>query len=43
MYQFILNQWVLRKIDENKVRSYAPRWITFEQAETIISTQQVVV
>lgn len=41
MYQFILNQWVLGKIDAEKVQSYVPKWITQEQAETIISTPQL--
>ena len=41
MYQFILNQWILGKIDADKVRSYAPKWITQEQADTIIETPQV--
>jgi hypothetical protein len=41
MYQFILNQWVMRKIDNTKVNSYVPKWITTEQAETIIATPQV--
>ncbi|MFC5468402.1 hypothetical protein ACFPPD_06695 [Cohnella suwonensis] len=43
MYNFILNQWVMRKIDEAKVQSYVPRWITSEQAATIIATPQVAV
>lgn len=41
MYQFILNQWILGKIDAEKVQSYVPKWITQEQAETIISTPQL--
>lgn len=36
LYKFILNMWVMRKIDEEKVRSYVPRWITAEEAEIII-------
>lgn len=43
MYQFILNQWILSKIDADKVRSYAPKWITAEQAETILATPQIAV
>jgi hypothetical protein len=42
MYDFILNQWKLRKIDETKVRGYAPKWITSEQATAIIATPQVI-
>lgn len=41
MYQFILNQWILGKIDADKVQSYVPKWITQEQADTIIATPQV--
>ena len=41
MYQFILNQWILGKIDAEKVQSYVPKWIDQEQAETIISTPQL--
>jgi hypothetical protein len=41
MYQFILNQWILGKIDADKVQSYVPKWITQEQAETILATPQV--
>lgn len=37
MYQFILNQWILGKIDADKVQSYVPKWITQEQAETILA------
>lgn len=36
LYKFILNMWVMRKIDEEKVRSCVPRWITSEEAEIII-------
>lgn len=41
MYSFILLQWRMRNIDADKVRGYAPKWITVEQAETIILTPQV--
>jgi hypothetical protein len=41
MYNFILNQWIMRRIDENKVLSYAPRWISADQANAIINTLQV--
>lgn len=42
MYQFILNQWLLGKIDEAKVLSYSPKWISVEQAQTIINTDRAV-
>jgi len=38
MYNFILTQWILGKIDEAKVLQFAPRWITAEQAQEIIAT-----
>jgi len=41
VYNFILNQWIMRKIDAVKVNSYVPKWITAEQATTIIDTPQV--
>lgn len=41
MYNFIKNQWIMRKIDEAKVRSYVPKYITEEQANEIIATPQV--
>lgn len=41
MYSFILNQWIMRKIDEAKVQSYVPKWITAEQATSILATPQV--
>ena len=41
MDQFILDQWIMDKIDTKKVRSYVPRWITQEQADTILATPQV--
>lgn len=40
MYSFILNQWVMRKIDAAKVQSYVPKYITQEQANTILATPQ---
>lgn len=41
MFNFILGQWVMRKIDEAKVNSYVPKWITMEQSVDIIATPQV--
>lgn len=40
MYSFILGQWKMGKIDEAKVQSYVPKYITQEQADEIISTPQ---
>lgn len=40
MYNFILNQWKMRRIDESRVLSYVPKWITQEQADEILATPQ---
>jgi hypothetical protein len=40
MYQFILNMWVMRRIDALKVQSYVTKYITQEQADTILNTEQ---
>lgn len=40
MYDFILNMWTLKKITEETVNSYVPRFITAEQAAEIIATPQ---
>jgi len=40
MYQFILNMWVMRKINADKVQSYVPRFITQEEADMILATPQ---
>ena len=41
MYNFILNMWVMRKIDEEKVYSYvSKKYITDEEANMIIATPQ---
>lgn len=36
MYDFIRIQYILGRITADTVRSYSPRYITSEQAETII-------
>lgn len=38
MYGFILNMFVLGKISEEKVQSYAPKFITQEEADMIVVT-----
>jgi site-specific recombinase XerD len=40
MYGFILNMWVMRKIDEPKVQSYVPKYITQDEADMILATPQ---
>jgi hypothetical protein len=39
-YGFVLNLWIMRKIDEVKVQSYAPKFITQEEANMILATHQ---
>jgi hypothetical protein len=40
MYGFIYNMWVLGKINEAKVLSYVPKYITQEEAEEILANPQ---
>lgn len=37
-YNFVRNMWTAGTIDEAKVRSYVPKYITAEQSETILAT-----
>lgn len=37
MYEFIKLQYLIGRINAVKVMSYAPKWITPEQAEEIIA------
>jgi len=41
MFKFILGQWIMRKVDAAWVQAQVPRWITQEQADTILATSQV--
>lgn len=40
MYGFILNMWVMKKIDAAKVQSYVPKYITQTEADAILVTPQ---
>lgn len=40
MYGFILNMYVMRRITAEKVRSYAPFYITQQEADMILVTPQ---
>jgi hypothetical protein len=42
MYEFIKLQYLIGRINADKVRSYAPKWITEEQAEEIITLKMEV-
>ena len=37
MYEFIRLQHIMGRITADQVRAYAPKWITAEQAEEIVS------
>lgn len=42
MYDFVLNQWIMRKFDATKVQLCATKgYITQDQANTILATPQV--
>lgn len=41
MYNFILNMWVMRRIDQARVQSYVPIFITQEEANMILATPQI--
>jgi hypothetical protein len=41
MYGFILNMWIMRRIDQAKVQSYIPIYITQEEADMILATPQI--
>lgn len=40
MYGFILNMWIMGKIDAAKVQSYVPKYITQDEADAILATPQ---
>lgn len=40
MYQFILNMWIMAKIDASRVQSYVPRYITQFECDMILATPQ---
>lgn len=37
MYEFIRLQYIMGRLTDEQVRGFAPRYITDEQAETIIN------
>lgn len=39
MFEFIRIQYEMGRLSDEQVRGFAPRWITEEQAEEIISGQ----
>ena len=41
MYQFLLNMWIMRKVDEKYLQSKVPNRISQEEYEMIIATPQI--
>ena len=42
MYNFILNQWIMKKYNETNITNcVTKKYITQEQADTILATPQV--
>jgi len=41
MYGFILNMWIMARIDAVKVQSYVPKYITQDECNMILATPQV--
>lgn len=40
MYEFILNMWIMGKVNEAKVMSYCPLFITEDERDMILATPQ---
>jgi len=40
MYGFILNMWIMAKIDAAKVQSYCPKYINQTEVNMILATPQ---
>lgn len=40
MYPFLLNMWVMKKVDEAKLNTYTPKFITEEERDMILATPQ---
>jgi len=41
MYAFIRNMWIMKRNDENRVRSYVPLFISEEECNMILATPQI--
>jgi hypothetical protein len=41
MYNFILNMWIMKRIDATKVQSYIGKYITQTEADMILATPQI--
>jgi len=41
MYAFLLNMWIMRKVDAAYIQSKVPTRITQEEADMILATPQI--
>lgn len=41
MFEFIRLQWIMRKVDAEWVQAQVPRWITQDEADMILESQQI--
>lgn len=41
MFEFIRLQWIMRRVDAEWVQAQVPRWITQDEANSILSTPQM--
>lgn len=39
-YGFLLSMWMMKRLDEAKIRTYVPKFITADEALMIIATPQ---
>ncbi|WP_273041278.1 hypothetical protein [Paenibacillus sp. 23TSA30-6] len=40
MYGFLLNMWVMKKVDEQRLISYTPKFLSEEERKAILATAQ---
>ncbi|MEK5318174.1 hypothetical protein NSS94_02670 [Paenibacillus sp. FSL L8-0644] len=40
MYGFLLSMWIMKKVDEQRLVSYTPKFISEEEREAILATTQ---
>ncbi|MGG4217603.1 hypothetical protein ABEW32_05135 [Paenibacillus jamilae] len=40
MYAFLLNMWMMRKVDEARLSSYTPKFITEDERKSIVASPQ---
>lgn len=40
MYQFLLNMWIMKKVTEEKLQNYTPKFITEHECNMIMATPQ---